>query len=139
VAAPKKITLDEEAEILRRRAAGEGIQSIAADFGIAHQTVSKLAKRAAQERSAELDRQRWSETDRRGQALLPAPVSTDEHSAGQGSLPAVFGSWEERFAYYERRKLESEIDYLNFNDVLRGRETPAERRARETHTPLSLR
>jgi hypothetical protein len=139
VAAPKKITLEDEAEILRRRAAGEGIQSIAADFGIAHQTVSKLAKRVAQERSAELERQRRSESDRRGQPLQAPALQTDERSAGQRFLPAVFRSWEERFSYYERRRLESEIDYLNFNDVLRGRETPAERRARETRTPLSLR
>jgi len=139
VAAPKKITPEMEAEILRRRAAGEGIRSIANDFDIAHQTVSKLDKRAAQNRAAELERQRQTEIGQRRQAPQLPALTTDKHSLGQRSLPDGFGSWEERFAYYERRRLESEIDYLNFNDVRRGRETPAERRARETNTPLSLR
>ena len=128
-----------EAEILRRRGAGEGIQSIATDFGIAHQTVSKLVKRAAQNGAAELERLRQTETDRRPQAAQPPAPKTGKHSPGRRSLPAIFGSWEERFAYYESRRLESETDYLNFNDVRRGRETPGERRARETNTPLSLR
>ena len=128
-----------EAEILRRRGAGEGIQSIANDFDIAHQTVSKLVKRAAQKRAAEFKRKRQSETYEGRQTLQPPVFKTDKHGAGQRALPAPFGSWEERFAYYEQRKLESETDYLNFNDVRRGRETPGERRARETSTPLSLR
>lgn len=132
VAAPKKITPEMEAEILRRRGAGEGIQSIANDFDIAHQTVSKLVKRAAQKRAAELERQRQTETYQGRQRLQPPVFQTDEDSGGQRSLPAAFGSW-------EQRKLESETDYLNFNDVRRGRETPGERRARETNTPLSLR
>jgi len=139
VAAPKKITPEMEAEILRRRGAGEGIQSIANDFDIAHQTVSKLVKRAAQKRAAELERQRQTETYQGRQRLQPPVFQTDEDSGGQRSLSAAFGSWEQRFAYYEQRKLESETDYLNFNDVRRGRETPGERRARETNTPLSLR
>ncbi len=45
MAAPKKITAEMEQEIIRRRTSGERITIIAADFGIAHQTVSKLAKR----------------------------------------------------------------------------------------------
>jgi hypothetical protein len=38
----------------------------------------------------------------------------------------------ERLAYYEARKLNQLPDsLLDYNDVLRGHETPAERRARE--------
>jgi hypothetical protein len=56
VAAPKKTTPEMETEILRRRTAGECITAIATDFDIAHQTLSKLAKRA-ERRTTELDRQ----------------------------------------------------------------------------------
>jgi hypothetical protein len=38
----------------------------------------------------------------------------------------------QRLAYYEARKLDRLPDsLLDYHDVLRGRETPAERRARE--------
>ena len=57
VAAAKQITPVMEAEILRRRAAREPVTSIAADFDLAHQTVSKLAKRDAIRRAAGLERQ----------------------------------------------------------------------------------
>jgi len=85
VAAPKKITPEMEAEILRRRAAGEGIRSIANDFDIAHQTVSKLDKRAAQNRAAELERQRQTEIGQRRQAPQLPALTTDKQSTSTTS------------------------------------------------------
>ncbi len=65
MAAAKKITAKAEAEILRRRGAGERIVSIADDFGIAHQTVSKLVKRAAAKQAIAIDKQLRAQADRK--------------------------------------------------------------------------
>jgi hypothetical protein len=39
-------------------------------------------------------------------------------------------------AYYESRMLESEGDWLNYRDAVRGHETPGERRLREQQARL---
>ena len=128
-----------ETEILRRRAAGERIVSIATDYGVAHQTISKLTKRHALNRAAELE-----------PATEVAPsVPSEQQSRCRSEpstplvrhrlLPTVFANWDERLAYYEHHSLESQADWLNYRDALSGRETPAERRARLAGNVLSLR
>jgi hypothetical protein len=66
-------------------------------------------------------------------------VTPNVDAAKHPLLPSVFTSIEERLAYYERHKLESERDWLNYNDVVNGRETPDERRARQRGVALRLR
>ena len=139
MAAPKKITPEMEAEILRRRAAGEPIVLIAADFPIVHQTVSKLAKRDAIRRDFELERQARAAAEHERHTGQQRTATPAKQIVGDPLLPAVFSNWDERLAYYQQRRLESEIDWLNYNDALRGRETPAERRARKSGRPLTLR
>ncbi len=62
-----------------------------------------------------------------------------KHIVRHPLLPTVFANRDERLAYYQHHKLESQNDWLNYNDAIRGRETPAERRARTRGTPLPLR
>ena len=137
MAAPKKITPEMEAAILRRRAAGDRIKAIAADFGIAHQTVSKLAKHAAETHVGEAAHE--ANAQQPPQAFRSPTPASEGRVLRHPMLPSVFASWEERLAYYANRQLESESDKLNYRDALSGRETPAECRARETGTLLSLR
>jgi hypothetical protein len=117
VAAAKKITPAMEAEILRRRAAREPVKSIAADFDIAHQTVSKLAKRDAQRRAAGLERQAQAAAAHERQTPQQRTVQPARQKVRQPLLPAVFGSWDDRLAYYEQHSLESETDWLNYKDA----------------------
>jgi transposase-like protein len=98
MAAPKKISPEMEKAIVRRRRAGEGIQAIARDFGIAHQTVSKLAKQHSDENAPDLQRQ--GKLVSSGQ-LAATAVASRAGSLGQGLLPNIFASCEERFWYYE--------------------------------------
>jgi hypothetical protein len=110
MAARKKITPEMEAEILRRRRAGERIRPIARDFNIAHQTVSKLEKRDAL-------RKREQAADQESAPGGQASVSAKQQPAPEHLPPKPFASWEERFCYYQSLSLESENDWLNFKDV----------------------
>ncbi len=139
MAAPKKITPEMETEILRRRAAGEGIVPIAVDLDIAHQTVSKITKRDAQKRATDREPERHSTAPRKPQAPKRQRSEPAKQIVRHPLLPTVFANRDERLAYYQHHKLESQNDWLNYNDAIRGRETPAERRARTRGTPLPLR
>ena len=46
-------------------------------------------------------------------------------------FPSTREGQRQRLAHYEVRKLDSYAALLDYNDVKAGRETPAERRARE--------
>ena len=100
--------------------------------------VTQTTRPQQPEAAASLPPLREQEPDQLARQRLAAaerePVAaSDRRLAHQpGSLPHGFSSWQQRLAYYEQRKLESECDWLNYRDALHGRETPAERRARQT-------
>jgi hypothetical protein len=48
-----------------------------------------------------------------------------------GPLPHGFRSWQQRLDHYEQHQLDSYSAWLDYHDALHGRETPAERRARD--------
>jgi hypothetical protein len=66
---------------------------------------------------------------------VPLPRQVASVRLGVGGVPSFPHTPEgqaERLAYYEARKLNHLPDsLLDYHDVIRGRETPAERRARE--------
>ena len=130
--APKKLTAQMDAAIVRRRLAGESLKSIARDYGIAHQTVSKLAKTHPSPGPAKTNGPRIREeaADAPDANPPPGPLAPP---------PKPFANWEERYCYYQSLSPESKIDWHNFQDVKLGRETPAERTSRLTGTPLKLR
>jgi hypothetical protein len=62
----------------------------------------------------------------------PAPRSRHrQQSHTVPSFPNTREGQRQRLAHYEARKLDSREAFLDYNDVKAGRETPAERRARE--------
>jgi hypothetical protein len=69
------------------------------------------------------------------------PQGTQSRSLAdqRGLLPQGFSSWEQRLAYYEQRQLDSFSAWLDYHDALHGRQTPAERLAREADARLSAR
>jgi hypothetical protein len=69
-------------------------------------------------------------------AWSAAPASAEAPTTKSDSVVAIFPNTPEgqaeRLAYYEARKLNHLPDsLLDYHDVIRGRETPAERRSRE--------
>lgn len=124
--APTKLTRKDKAEILRRRASGEGTQPIARDYGIAHQTVSKVVKQARERAELESQRQTGSPITAVPKGDLFVFRGSDRRKTAKP--PVAFDSWAARDAYYEEHRLESPDGLLNSNDVRRGRLTPDERR-----------
>ena len=62
----------------------------------------------------------------------PKPPTTRLDAGGVPIFPDTPEGRAERLAYYEARKLNHlPHSLLDYNDAIRGRETPAERRARE--------
>jgi hypothetical protein len=57
----------------------------------------------------------------------------------QGPLPLGFKSWQQRLDHYQQRQLDSYAAWLDYHDALHGRETPAERRARQATVARSAR
>jgi hypothetical protein len=53
-------------------------------------------------------------------------------------LPKPFASWKERLCCYQSRSLESNIDWLNFQDALHDRGTLTERTSRLSGTTVKL-
>jgi hypothetical protein len=65
-------------------------------------------------------------------ASSPTPTLGRRDGGGVPIFPDTPAGNAERFAYYDARKLNHlPNSLLDYNDVVRGRETPAERRARE--------
>ena len=147
----RKITPGDQ--LLRRRAAGASLRELAPDAGVSHQALSAFFKRPEVvarmrsfervERSAEAPdpanrRQRHASpppSDRRPDgtgALLRQPSTARLGDGGVPSFPNTPEGQAERLAYYEARKLNHLPNSLyDYHDVIHGRETPAERRARE--------
>jgi hypothetical protein len=119
--APTKLTAKDKAEILRRRADNEGIQSIANDFGIAHQTVSKVVKQA---REAALKSEH--ESGRGPTEARRRPFVLRGTEQRQNPRPFQFDTWFARDAHYETRRLRSQRGYCISNEVRRGLYTRAE-------------
>jgi hypothetical protein len=146
VPAPRKITPELAAELMRRRS--EGARALEREFGISNQAIGKFFKREDAKGAAELEQanQQVRESpnadrhgdptspDRGHRDLSPTPAAR----LGVGGVPIFPNTPEgqaERFAYYEARKLNHlPHSLLDYHDVLHGRETPAERRAREGRT-----
>jgi transposase-like protein len=125
--APTKLTPKDKAEILRRRASGEGIRSIARDFGVAHQTVSKVVKQARERAELESQRQTGLPVNAVPKADLFVHRGTDKRK--NAKPPFVFESLAERDAYWEQRRLVKIPEGLaDSNDVRCGRLTSDERR-----------
>jgi len=122
--APTKLTPKDKAEILRRRASGEGIQPIARDYGIAHQTVSRIVKQARERAELESQRQTGPPINAAPEGDLFVLRGTDKRK--NAKPPFVFESWAARDAYYEARRLESERDLCISNEVRRRYPTHAE-------------
>jgi hypothetical protein len=80
---------------------------------------------------------RQQRSDPRPASELPRSRQASSARVGVGGVPIFPNTREgqlERLAYYEARKLDNLNSFLDFNDVRRGWETPAERRAREART-----
>src|SRR5437016_6264669 len=90
MAAPKKLTPEAELEIIRRRQAGESIQSIARDFPIVHQTVSKLVRRHARFAMEQAEQSQSSP----GEPAAPVDQGREQTNARQPALASVFSSGE---------------------------------------------
>jgi hypothetical protein len=68
-------------------------------------------------------------------ATEPRPRSPSQDSGGVPLFPGTSEGQQQRLAYYEAHKLDHLPDsLLDYHDVKNGRETPAERRARQQHT-----
>ena len=125
--APTKLTPDDKAEILRRRASGEGIKSIARDFGVAHQTVSKVVKDARERAEMDSQRQTGLPINAVDKGDLFVHRGTDKRK--NAKPPFVFENLAERDAYWEQRRyVRLPESMLDSNDVRRGLLTPDERR-----------
>jgi hypothetical protein len=161
IAVPAKAKLtDAQVRKLRRRlGAGARLSELAAEYKVNRKTIRRRldalecaeAERTVADRAEEkwmkrlrgrADRkperapeQRPGERRDRSQASRPRlhqASSARLRSAGVPRFPNTPEGRAERLAYYDARKLNRLPDsLLDYHDVLRGRETPAERRARE--------
>ena len=145
-----------DAELFRRRAAGETVRELAPDYHVSHTTLSRFfarpearkelkqaeqlhraAQRAAHahfraEQKAEREALQRAEQQ---SASLSESFRRDDASASAASryvppleLKPFSDDW---LAWYAARRLHSENDMLNHNDARRGIIPPLERRARE--------
>jgi multidrug efflux pump subunit AcrA (membrane-fusion protein) len=146
-----------DAELIRRRAAGETLRELASEYDVAHTTlgryferpeVRKQLKQASEQlraaervvaarRAAERRQQQELRRTARKQAAAERrdrrpPSSTARLGVGVPLFPNTREGQYERLAYYEARKLNHlPHSLLDYHDVIHGRETPAERRAWE--------
>ena len=122
MAAARKYDPRTRRELLRRVGAGERPAAIAADLAIPAWTVSRIAREErrvdeqVEAEAAARRRQKQEERERESAAMRAWPVDFERRA----SQP-LFLSPEHRYLYYEARRLESNADLLNFNDVVRGR------------------
>lgn len=129
VPAPKKITPDIAAELLRRRDQGVSARALEREFGISNQAIGKFFRKEDAKRAAELEgaNQPARATPSDGGRPLEQPQPPGRPSRS-GEVPE-FASPEERFAYYEGRRLvDPPYSIWDSNDVRHGRLTAAERR-----------
>lgn len=130
--------MDEQVkEIGRRLRAGTRMIDLAAEYGVNRKTIRRRLD-ALERLEAERARGRTAPPSSAEQPDLTGPLSGPASTARLdvvGGLPIFPDTPEgnaERLAYYEARKLNHLPDsLLDYHDVLHGRETPAERRARE--------
>lgn len=94
MAAARKVTLADEAEIVRRRREGEQVRPLAAEFGVAHQTIAKIMRRAAAREAAE---------PARVPVDPPETACTQERAATRDRLPDDAEAVIAAGRYYRRR------------------------------------
>jgi hypothetical protein len=137
-----------------RHLAGASDGAIARELGVDRSSVRRArtrpaclkliaAERKREAKRAESRRYRARKKEQRERAApaLPEAEEATERGSASGSPAWVGGvplfpdtpeGQAARFAYYEARKLNQlPNSLLDYHDVLHGRETPAERRARE--------
>ena len=161
VPAKAKLTDEQVKRIRRRVQAGARVSDLATEYGVNRKTIRRrldaaelaaaerrrgsAARRAASKRMKRLlgpdyrnperaPEHRPAPRSERGERRDPAPPSSTAR-LGVGGVPLfpnTLEGQEERLAYYQARKLNHlPHSLLDYHDVLHGRETPAERRARE--------
>jgi hypothetical protein len=161
VPAKAKLTDEQIKKIRRRVRAGERITDLALEHDVNRKTIRRRldaleladaerarrtsARRAAEKRMKRLlgpdyrnperaPEHRPASRSERGERRDPPPPSSTAR-LGVGGVPLFPSTLEgryERLAYYEARKLNHlPHSLLDYHDVIHGRETPAERRARE--------
>ena len=135
--------------IRRRRQAGELLCVLAHEHGVSSRNLRRRLK-AADAAAAGAEPKRSGRQPKQASMVAPtnrppraqppqAAASLPPRLEPHGLLPDGFSSWQQRLAHYEQRKLDSYTALLDYHDALRGRETPAERRARQAAAPLSSR
>src|SRR6266545_2340258 len=133
MAVPAKAKLSEEQvkKIRRRVRAGEHQTELAAEYGVDRKTIRRRVDAADQ---ADRERaQRRAGADSRPSSQPSAQTSTATGLGGVPIFPNTRKGLLERLAYYEAHKLNNlPNSLLDYHDVLHGRETPDERRARHT-------
>ena len=126
--APKKITPDVAAKLLRRRSEGVSARVLEREFGISNQAIGKFFKREDAKGAAELEP---AHQQVRAEASDGGPPLEERQPPGRpsrsGEVPE-FASREERLAYFEGRRLvDPPYSIWDSNDVRHGRLTAAER------------
>jgi hypothetical protein len=153
----RRLTRTDLAVIARRHLAGASDGAIACELGVDRSSVRRARKRPAgleliaaerkrEAKRAESHRYRARKKQERERAARAVPQAQQAAEIGPrvsvlgsptrpGGVPVFANTPEgqaERLAYYEARKLNHlPHSLLDYHDVLRGRETPGERRARE--------
>jgi len=126
--------LSPDPALFRRRAAGESLRALAREYDVAHTSLSRdfateEGARRLLEAAQELAAERARHDEKRGSRQ---PSTARLGFGGVPLFPNTPSGQAERLAYYEARKLNHPPDSIyDYHDVIRGRETPAERRARQ--------
>ena len=158
MAGTAKLTEEQVKKLRRRVRAGARLTDLAVEYGVNRKTLRRrldaleladgeragrtAARRAEEKRMKRLlgpdyrNPERAPEYRRGERPDPPAPAARPQPSAAVFGWVPLFPNTQEgqaeRLAYYEARKLNHlPHSLLDYHDVLHGRETPAERRARE--------